>query len=278
MSHAAVQRVIVRMLYDPAFVARGYAEPTKATADCDLEESEREWLVGPDRRAYLVDPLRRSRSLTGLLEEFPVAAARRIRAQEDSSALDPFFSSGLFHVGMQDGESLAGLFGRWLERGLRDGPADESSRACAELEGAMASGRRQPLSALDPQPARGEWVLAPGVLPLELPGRTLASYSAQLETLRSHPRGLLEAVVDLGWPLPELPVDSREREGVLIDARAEDLRLEPMSPELCGVLRLLAAPRSFESLVEAAAAFGADGEDCQGIVEGFAEDGLLLRG
>jgi len=71
MSHIALQHVIVRMLYDPAFVQRVYADPHVATADCDVCDDERAWLVRADRRAWSVDPYRRARSLTGLLEEYP---------------------------------------------------------------------------------------------------------------------------------------------------------------------------------------------------------------
>ena len=69
MSHVALQHVIVRMLYDPPFVDRVYDDPKAATHDCDLTDDERTWLVAADRRAWGIDPLRRTRSLAGLIEE-----------------------------------------------------------------------------------------------------------------------------------------------------------------------------------------------------------------
>ena len=79
MSYHQLQRVVVRMLYDPAFVAQIFADATTALRDEDLTDQERRWLVEVDRRAYAVDPLRRTR----------IRAGRRPRAHrlDDREAL-----------------------------------------------------------------------------------------------------------------------------------------------------------------------------------------------
>ncbi len=56
MSHAQLQRVVVRMLHDPELVDRVYADPDAALADVDLTADERSWLVAPDRRSWATDP------------------------------------------------------------------------------------------------------------------------------------------------------------------------------------------------------------------------------
>ncbi|MCA9557117.1 MAG: hypothetical protein KC583_01025, partial [Myxococcales bacterium] len=113
MSAAALQRVVVRMLYDPALVEAVYADADAALADEPLSEAERAWLVAPDRRRWRADPHRRARTLQALLEEYPAAGARVARA-EGLAALDAFFSSPAFHGCVQRRGSLADTFGDFL--------------------------------------------------------------------------------------------------------------------------------------------------------------------
>jgi hypothetical protein len=281
MSHLALQRVIVRMLYDRRFCESVYADPAGATADCDLDDDERAWLVEPDPRAYRTDPMRRSRSLAGLLEEYPVAGALRVRSESDPGVLDPFFSSDLFHHTLQSGTSLAAAFGEWLQTGS-DRPW---SRSVAGLERTMAAARRDAGSGVE-RSSPGGLRLASGVRVHALPSGGLERYGHQLARLREHPRGVVEAVVDLGWTLPPSlglggattapPSSPGGDEAVLVDARAAELRLEPLSVELGAVLRLLESPQSFDDFVRAAAALGAEEEDCRGILEDFAGDGIVV--
>ena len=55
MSHYALQRVVVRMLFDEDFTRRVYDDVRTATRGCGLTEREQSWLVAPDARAYGVD-------------------------------------------------------------------------------------------------------------------------------------------------------------------------------------------------------------------------------
>ncbi|HVV82874.1 MAG TPA: hypothetical protein VHE35_07325, partial [Kofleriaceae bacterium] len=75
MSAAGVQRAVVRMMLDPAFRDAVYAAPAEALAGCDVDETERAWLVQPDRRAYATDATRQARALVALAEELPAATA-----------------------------------------------------------------------------------------------------------------------------------------------------------------------------------------------------------
>ncbi|HVO30136.1 MAG TPA: hypothetical protein VMV18_05355, partial [bacterium] len=114
MSTTALQRVMVRMLYDPAFRERVYASDAPL-AGLDLPARAHAWLVRPDRRAWATDSHRRARTLTALLGELPLASAVAASTRGAASALDEFFSSEIFHRGIQEGLSLAGMFAAWLE-------------------------------------------------------------------------------------------------------------------------------------------------------------------
>ena len=270
------------MLYDDVFVRAVYADPAAATADCDLLPAEQGWLVSPDPRAYQVDPLRRTRALTGLIEEYAVACAVLVRAhgrEATLDALDAFFSCEAFHAGVQSGASLAGCFGAWLTSG-GVGISHHELQRVAALELALARARRardfaphfSPSS--EPDLRRTTLVLAPGVLVHEAPRGLVSRYGASIVDLRGRGLSLVDAVLDPRHALPGL-VCGDEREGVIVDARTAEARLETASLELVRILALCAAPIAFADLLVGAAAHGADADDCLGIATSFTADGLL---
>ena len=278
MSHIAVQHVIVRMLYDPAFVERVYADPRAATADCDVTDDERAWLVRADRRAWSVDPYRRARSLTGLLEEYPVTCARMVRGLGSGAAgsrLDAYFSSERFHCDVQSGSTLAESFGEWL--GSDDATADtDAATVLAEhpvergiVRARWAHARRGPDSAGD-----GAWVLAPGVEVTTVVEGAVDSFANALAALRGRGASLPEAVLDDAVSLPD-PPRTDARDGVLVLGHTGDVALETVSVELATVLEGCRAPVDLEALSRHASAVGATPDDVRGIVESFAADGAL---
>jgi hypothetical protein len=114
VSATMLQRVVVRMLFDPTFCDRVYADPLAVLHDIELTAEECQWLVTPDRRAYGVDVHRRSRALTGLLEEYPVAGALALRWAQGLQHLYDFFAAAVFHQCIQQRGSLADAFGIYL--------------------------------------------------------------------------------------------------------------------------------------------------------------------
>ena len=125
MSAIALQRVVVRMLFDPTFRDRVYADPMMVLSDVDLTPEERQWLITPDPRAYGVDVHRRSRALTGLLEEYPVAGALAVRCAQGLQRLYGFFAATVFHQCIQQRGSLADAFGVYLaSEAFAEQPAD----------------------------------------------------------------------------------------------------------------------------------------------------------
>ena len=67
-----------------------------------------------DRRAYAVDPLRRARTLTALIEEFPVSVQHLVQQTGQPALLDAFFSSPHFHTCIQQRGSLAASFSAYV--------------------------------------------------------------------------------------------------------------------------------------------------------------------
>ena len=111
MSAAGLQRVIVRMMFDPAFRDAVYGAPEQALAGAEVSEVERGWLVARDRRAYATDVTRQARALLALEEELPAACAW---ARAQGVMLEAFFGSGKFH-GCVEGRGLMVLaFAEWL--------------------------------------------------------------------------------------------------------------------------------------------------------------------
>lgn len=272
MSASALQRVAVRMLYDEPFLERVYADVSMATAGCELSDDERAWLTAPDRRAWRVDPLRRSRSLAALVEEFAVSVALFVRTTRDATArLDEFFSSDAFHDGMQQGVSLAQIFGDWfLDQTIhRDTVRLEAS--LARVRRVYESGSAGARDAVEVT-VESTVVLAPGVEILEVAAGTAEGFGAALAALRMRP--VVEAALDRNFDFP-IPQPGTSSAGILVDGRTDDPRLESLSLELARVLMPASQPITVRAFAGQAAAHGADLEDCLGLLNSFAEDGTI---
>ncbi|MFN7147137.1 MAG: hypothetical protein ACK4YP_25435, partial [Myxococcota bacterium] len=157
MTPQAIQRFVVRMLWDPTLVERVYG----GGAVDGLDAAGRSLLTAVDRRAWDTDPYRRARTLQALIEEYPCSVA-----EIGVAGLESFFASPAFHAVIADRGSLAGAFGDWLAP--KTGPVVRIERAFVELRrgGPGAS------------PRAGELARAPGVRPIEAPEGTLARWEA----------------------------------------------------------------------------------------------------
>ncbi len=270
MSAGALQRVVVRMLYDPALVEAVYADAAAALADVPLTAAERAWLVAPDRRRWRADPHRRARTLQALLEEYPTAGARAARAF-GLGALDAFFSSPAFHGCVQQRGSLADTFGGFLA--ARGGAVG----GLARVEQAVARVRRAPPRPDGPGPSAGPWRTAPWVEALFAPAGVLADRQAVLAVLEAHPADPLAALVDptVTLPAPAPPGDDR---GLIVErAAAGEVAIGEGSEPL---VRLLAerAPRDWPALRAALCALGAEADEAAEVAADLVADGLLVRG
>lgn len=279
MSHAALQRVVVRMLWDPEFVERVYATPLVALAGDDLESDEIAWLTQPDRRAWATDPARRARTLHGLLEEFPAAGALAARHERGLHVLDRFFSSTTFHACIRDGASLALAFGSYLAREAAAATTDSRIRALASVEGGVASLRRAPASPLLPA---GRLALRARARLLDAPAGTAALLAEITRRLASAPGGPVAAIAagtrSLTEALPALGPDHEITPLLAILDDAGAAALEEVSPALCAVLRFAASENGAtpDDLCAIARRHGADPGEDREILDGLIADGLLV--
>ena len=241
MSHLALQRVAVRMFYDPAFQAAVYHDATAALAGVELSAVEREWIAKPDPRAWRTDTNRRTRSLVAMLEEYPASVAA---SKGGVDALDVFFSSKAFHTCVQDGGSLADAFGWWLER--RGGLAGEIAKL--ERAGAYLRRVRSPGTAPAGTVVRCAWIVMVGV-----------------------PAGTLLAMQGTVAPV------SRSEENVLVVRKAAGEISMELLPDALAAL-LAATPCTRPDLLALARKLGADPGEAEEIIGDLLTDGILLAG
>jgi hypothetical protein len=186
VSHRVLQKLVVRLLYDPELVARVFSDPERALAGLELTAAERHMAVAPDRRAYGTDVHRRSRTLTELLREYPAATSLVASTTGGIALLDRFFSSPIFHAAIMERHSLARAFGAYLQALASDGGWDPRLLPFARLEQAIARVRRAPPSRSDgptpPEPPAG--LVRPARIELlTLPAGVLAQHGAVMAAL-----------------------------------------------------------------------------------------------
>ena len=121
MSHHALQKLLVRMLFDEELVAEVYANPQQALAGLDLSKAEFEHLLGVDRRAWRYDSLRKRRTLRTLVEEFKVSTTIVLAETRSIASLERFFSSQFFHRSIEERGSLGFAFSEFLRDGCQRG-------------------------------------------------------------------------------------------------------------------------------------------------------------
>ena len=144
MSHHALQELVVRMLFDDAFVDAVHADADQALAGADLTEAERAQLLSVDRRAWRHDALRRRRMLRALVEEFKVSTTVILAETRLLASLEQFFSSSFFHQSIQERGSLARAFSEFLLDGhQRQQWSAPQIPDLVRLEAAIAACRRR---------------------------------------------------------------------------------------------------------------------------------------
>ncbi|MFN3202596.1 MAG: hypothetical protein ACE366_29665 [Bradymonadia bacterium] len=297
-THVTLQRVVVRMLYDRPFAEAVFADPQTALqgplCSVQLPEEAVGWLTAIDRRAFTTDPLRRTRSLTALLDEYPVAGAWVISARGASggilggAALDSFFSSPAFHRCIQHRGVLALAFGTWLRLwSPLEGAEGTALRALVDLELAFARLRRaQPRAVQD----GALYQCSPLVQPLTLAGGGLQLYSAVKAALDALGAEAMTAVLKGQFPRPATPaLDRAQPEYLLVEGRwPEDNGAGPegeISLSLGGGSQALnalldglnEAPQNESEAISTAASAGADEGQALELIRDLVEEGLLVR-
>ena len=287
MSHVALQRVAVRMLFDPAFAAAVYAAPERALAEADVSAAERRWLVAADRRAWRTDPYRRARALAALLDEYAAATALA-RATAGVAALDAFFSSALFHACIQERGALVPAFGAFLEERAAAGAlGDVRVVALAQLEAALARLRRvgragAGRAAAAPAPD-ALLRLSPHVELLALPEGTLALFEVlraggALPPPAAAPPSLAGAAPEVAGAPPSAPAPPAgpPRESLLLEAHDGEVAIEHAPPALAGLLAAARAPVSRATLAAEAVRQGAEPAGAGAVLDDLLAQRLLV--
>lgn len=284
MSYHALERVYVRMLFDPEFVERVYDDPESALDGLGLDAEERAQLTAVDRRAWGHDALRRYRTLRILSEEFKASTTIALAATRSLSSLDAFFSSGEFHAAVQERGSMAGAFARFLARLVEERPIGEPHLPDVLALEAMLARCRRDLDARD----------APGDLPESIgpesrlalaPGHTVGRFNANVvEALNAAERYLFEvglmpavALCEDAPRLEALPPYSSEPVYLLALPSTSGVSLMPVDEDYFALLSQLAGgPATLATLVTRAASLGVSRDDVETMVTSLLEEGVLV--
>jgi hypothetical protein len=244
VSHAALQRVAVRMLHDPTLVAAVYADAERALADADLSAAERATLTAVPAAAWRTDAARPARVLAALTSELVASASL---APAHAAA---FFASPHFHRAVASRGSLALAFGAHMAA-----HGDARIASVARLETAIAAVRR-----------------APRRPPPSPPGRLRLAPSAAPIVLRAGTSRLLDAGRRGDAP-PALA--SGEEHLLVLRTDDGDVTVEEVSPPLWALLEHLRDARTRADALERARALGADPGEDEALIERLVADRLV---
>lgn len=273
MSATALQRVIVRMMFDPDFATAVYRNARHAIKTDEVTDEECTWLTQCDQRAYATDPHFAGRALHGLMGEYLVSGAVAVRHNEP---LHRFFSSPRLHQCIQAGDSLALAFGDWIvhERRIRDSRVSQ----LAKLEHALAELRRRQIA---PQTqgntsAQQQPGLSPNVQLVNVSSGTMSLFThlkAQIESLPTNPRDVaLNSTINLN--MSSLAMG---REHLLLERKeSSDISIEPLNAALADILGRAKSGASLETLQQTARGHGADPGEDREVIDDLIEDGLLV--
>ncbi|MBK7830602.1 hypothetical protein [Nannocystis sp.] len=264
MNPRAIQRAVVRMLYDPDFVAAIHG----ARALPGLSEAERALLRRVDPRAFATDPFRRARAVQAIVEEFPCSAAAVGLAR-----VEAFLATREFLACLGDGGSMGLAFATWLE---------DQAAGAGRIEAAMARLRR-PMAESPPLVA-GTLRCAVTLAPIVVPAGSLAWYEATRAWLGATPLHTLAERADQApraAPPRRSPVRSRDpgEEQLLIEISASgEMSLGTASEALVRLLRHAQRARTRRELEREAVIRGAAADESAGVIDDLLAQGLLVAG
>ncbi|NUN15158.1 MAG: hypothetical protein HUU55_16135 [Myxococcales bacterium] len=280
MSHKTVQQIVVRMLYDPEFANSVYADSANTLKVEQITEEQRNWLTTSDRRAWGTDPLRRTRSLHALVEEYPVSATLAAKIVGGLPLLDNFFSSARFHDSVRKGDYLVTAFAAWLRDVAQntDNLWSRSLTATATIEEAMATVRRAQMPPITHSDG-AKFRLSPlaalvdvycGALQL------IGSIRTTMGTDEAVFNCLVSNQICLDGISPVYPDDTQHVLVMRTAPKSGNITLEELSPELAVLLHIAKSPTTTDILASTVIEMGAGPQDALEILEGFLEDQLLV--
>lgn len=251
----ALQRVMVRLLYDPTLVARLYGGETPSF----ITAEQASMLRAHPPQAWGTDPYRASRTLQALIEEYPASSSLI-----DAKTLHAFFRHPVFHNAIMNRRVLAEAFGQWLQS--HTGPI-------AQFEQGIAIVRRRKAPVLPPD----HLCCSPNHWPMALPTHTLSAWQDIRNKLGENPlQHMLSA--DFSPFVRPRTGPGEDHWIVVMDAQGA-LTLSHSSSATHGLLMAAMAPISRADLCAHACTLGADDSvEAAEIIDAFLEEGLLIAG
>jgi hypothetical protein len=286
MSHHTLQKLMVRMLFDEAFVAAVYAAPKQTLAHLELTDDERAQLLSVDARAWRYDALRRKRTLRTLVEEFKISTTLALAETRSLASLEQFFSSSFFHQAVQSRGSLGLSFAEFLLDGCKQARWSAPQLPdIIRLESALATCRRR---------LAHEGLYEVGELPTTISDRThiklapgfgVGGYQANvIAAIQQVEQYLFEvslmpamALCDDAPRLPELiAVEPKQKTYLLFSPGATGISLTEI--DKASYLTLYEARRAVEikSLLARAQASGVNARRAQEVLSEWLEAGGLM--
>ena len=269
MSHRALQRIVVRMLYDSAFADTATSKAEGWFRMEQLTPTELRWLRASESRAWTLDPMRRTRTLAALLDEYPVSLALALQRGSSMRTLDDFFNTERFHHAVMTRGVLALAFGAYLKErivGLEP----------VEIEHAIAQIRRRGPSEGAHQARADRVSLSASVCVVGVPLGTFDHYAEWVSAQR-HLRGNLEPLLTRSWRAPVWGRTGPEEEWVLIEVQAGEPVASSIPEGLAALLRLASRPCSMGDLIAQMRCEGLSGSEAEEIIDELVDDGLLIR-
>jgi hypothetical protein len=282
MGHAALQRVLVRMLYDDAFVREVHEDAEGALAGEGLSDDERAWLAAADPRAFRADPLRRQRTLRILNDEFKASTTLALAETRSLSFALGFFSSTEFHEAVRARRVIVTAYGEYLLAATRDGRLRTPQLPeVIRLEAKMAGCRR------DARAARTKEASSVGGAPqMRLaPGVGIGAFGAHvLDTVHRVEQYLFEvglmpavALCDDAPRIVDLPPVSEERVFLLFTTDGANVAMTYAEPPVFALLESASHAATRASLESVLGGFGMSAAAARAAVDGFLAEGLLAE-
>ena len=274
MPHTALNRVIVRMLFDPIFVETLYLDPYPTLSALKIPEDLILELVKTDKRAWGVDTERRKRTLHALIGEFKCTTALALSESQSIGLLDAFFSHPLFHDSIQNRGSLTEAFIEYLNHlYINNDVTHPHFPDILTLEATKARNRRahknQPTS-----PASAVFYRCPGVSSKALNGNVIVALNKIEQYLYDLNLLPILALCEDRPPFPTLPSVS-EPTHFLFRPRDEDIHLSPISIVIHDALRILKSPLTRDSFLKQMKEKGLSTNQGGNLLDALLGEGLL---
>jgi hypothetical protein len=275
MPHRETQKFLVRLLYDPTLLERLKANPGLLQG---LSSEERASLLAIDPRALRAEPLRRRRTLRGLIDELKISMTMALSEWRLIVRLEEgFFSSERFHKAITKDTLLVLALANFLE--------DECSaqrlksphlREVLRYESACLQSRRAP--ALQPTQAalteRSVVKRAHGVFGIK--------FSVDVIAIVQHvERFLFElsllpqmALCEDAPRLSPLSLPAQEKR-ILLTPIGGEVSLSNLDVGLYALLEALSAPREVKTLAQILAPFGVPAKHVIPLLSSLQSEGLI---